>query len=271
VASPSTDRRFGLNSSVALKAPCDVATTANITLSGEQTIDGVTTSASRVLVKDQTTSTQNGIYRSDSGDWIRESDFNGNRDVVTGTLVTVTAGTVNANTIWKVSTTGTITIGTSNLTFVAYVLATTGLSLTAGPGITLVNNGGVYTISYDYTTSNAFTTNVYSTPTTLVSTVISTVNHFAVDATTSNTFNIALTANATLDNPTNLAAGMVLNFLVTQDVVGGWVLSYGSKFRSRNGTGFSSIVTTANAKTLISCAYDAVNDILICAMVENAS
>ena len=49
-----------------------VATTANITLSGEQTIDGVLTSASRVLVKNQTSSpANNGIYVSASGAWCR--------------------------------------------------------------------------------------------------------------------------------------------------------------------------------------------------------
>jgi len=45
-----------------VKIPCIVATTANITLSGEQTIDGVLTSTNRVLVKDQTAGAENGIY-----------------------------------------------------------------------------------------------------------------------------------------------------------------------------------------------------------------
>ncbi|GAH59053.1 unnamed protein product, partial [marine sediment metagenome] len=39
-----------------------VATTETITLSGEQTIDGILTSEDRVLVKDQTDPTENGIY-----------------------------------------------------------------------------------------------------------------------------------------------------------------------------------------------------------------
>jgi hypothetical protein len=49
---------------VAIKAPCRVATTgANIALAGVQTIDGVTVggNAERVLVKDQTNQSQNGI------------------------------------------------------------------------------------------------------------------------------------------------------------------------------------------------------------------
>jgi len=113
----STDRRFGINASVAIKAPCDLATTANITLSGEQSIDGTTTSDSRVFVKNQTTASANGIYRSDSGSWVREKDFNGNRDIVTGTLITVNGGTTNADTMWRVTNTGTITIDSTSLTF----------------------------------------------------------------------------------------------------------------------------------------------------------
>ncbi len=50
-----TDRNAGLVAAAAIKNPCRVATTANITLSGEQTIDGVAVvAADRVLVKSQT-------------------------------------------------------------------------------------------------------------------------------------------------------------------------------------------------------------------------
>jgi phage-related tail fiber protein len=80
----------------AIKSPAQVATTgANITLSGEQTIDGVLTSASRVLVKDQNTASQNGLYTTGSGAWIRALDFNANGQVVQGTQVYVTQGAVN--------------------------------------------------------------------------------------------------------------------------------------------------------------------------------
>jgi len=117
MTSPSTDHRYGLNSGLAIKAPCDCATTANITLSGEQTIDGVTTSASRVLVKNQTTATANGIYLTDTGSWTRARDFNGNRDLVEGSLILVNRGTTNADTMWRITNVGTITIDTTSLTF----------------------------------------------------------------------------------------------------------------------------------------------------------
>jgi hypothetical protein len=59
------------------KASCRVATTANIALSGTQTIDGVAVIAGdRVLVKNQSTASQNGIYVVAAGSWARSSDTN---------------------------------------------------------------------------------------------------------------------------------------------------------------------------------------------------
>ncbi len=117
MTSSTTDRRIGLTGDKAIKVPCKCATTANITLSGEQTIDGVTTSASRVLVKNQTTTTENGIYDSDSGTWTRALDADGNADWTAGTLVFVVSGTANGAGLFEQTTTGTITIGTSSLAF----------------------------------------------------------------------------------------------------------------------------------------------------------
>jgi len=113
----STTRRRGVNSSAAIKVPCALATTANITLSGEQSIDGTTTASSRVLVKNQTTASENGIYDTDSSSWTRALDFDGAYDVVTGTLIPITGGTTNAGYYYEVTNTGTITIGTTSLTF----------------------------------------------------------------------------------------------------------------------------------------------------------
>lgn len=111
----STDRLAGLSTSVAVKAPCRVAATSNITLSGEQTISSVAVvEGDRVLVTAQTTATENGIYVADAGAWARAKDFDGARDVVSGTLVLVGPG-VGAR-FWQVTNTGTITIGTTSIT-----------------------------------------------------------------------------------------------------------------------------------------------------------
>lgn len=114
----STDRIDGFTASEAIKAPVRAATTTNITLSGEQTIDGVAIVAEdRVLVKDQTTASENGIYIAKTGAWVRAKDFDGARDTVEGTIVFCINGTVNTVSLFRVSTSGTITIGTTSLSF----------------------------------------------------------------------------------------------------------------------------------------------------------
>lgn len=77
-----------------------VATTANITLSGTQTIDGGgVVAGDRVLVKNQTTTSQNGVYTVAAGAWPRATDFDASAEVP-GATVPVSYGTVNAGTIW---------------------------------------------------------------------------------------------------------------------------------------------------------------------------
>jgi len=142
MTSPSTDRRYGSNSGLGIKAPVRVATTANITLSGTQTIDGIAVVADdRVLVKDQTTTTDNGIYVVDTGAWSRAPDFNGNRDIVQGTIVTVAVGSTLANTLWRVSSANPIVIDTSAITFTPNTTSATdssAISFTqAGTGATV--------------------------------------------------------------------------------------------------------------------------------------
>lgn len=98
------------------KNPALLATTGNITLSGEQTIDGTLTSSSAILVKDQTDTTQNGIYVSASGAWARRSDANTGLLLKSATLL-ISSGSVNANSTWNCSCVS-ITIGTSPIVFV---------------------------------------------------------------------------------------------------------------------------------------------------------
>jgi hypothetical protein len=113
-----TDRRYGVAEGQAVKAPCRAATTANITLSGEQVVDGVVVVAGdRVLVKNQSLGYENGIYLASTGNWVRSKDFDGAYDVVTGSRVFVTLGTVAAGLEYYVSTTGDITIDSTNITF----------------------------------------------------------------------------------------------------------------------------------------------------------
>jgi hypothetical protein len=112
-----TDRIGGAKSSLAFKAPCRVATTANITLSGLQTIDGVTVVAEdRVLVKNQTTASENGIYLARTTAWVRTKDFDGSGDAVKGTRVYVHSGSAESGE-YVVTTSDTFVIGTTSLAF----------------------------------------------------------------------------------------------------------------------------------------------------------
>lgn len=131
-----------LVSDVAIKGPCRAATTANIILNGEQTIDGVAcVTGDRVLVKNQTSGVNNGIYLASTGSWTRTSDFDGNRDAVSGTLVLVISGTVSALALYELScATSPPIIGTTTLTFnlVSVVVGGAGsfTTITASVGIT---------------------------------------------------------------------------------------------------------------------------------------
>lgn len=137
MTSSTTDRRLGLTGGAAIKVPCKAATTASITLSGEQTVDGIScTTGNRVLVKDQTSSVDNGVYVVDTGTWTRDLDFDGSNDVVTGTLVPINSGSSNGKKVFRVTTTGTITFGSSALTFEQSLFSSlTGVTFTqAGTG-----------------------------------------------------------------------------------------------------------------------------------------
>ncbi|MCZ4324578.1 phage tail protein [Pseudomonas anguilliseptica] len=95
-----------------------VATTANIALTGLQTIDGVVLSAGdRVLVKNQGTASQNGIYTAASGAWARAGDADASLEVTPGMLVPVEQGATNGDSLWQLVTDAPITLGTTGLTF----------------------------------------------------------------------------------------------------------------------------------------------------------
>lgn len=120
------------------KASCRVATTANITLSGTQTIDGISVIAGdRVLVKNQSTGSQNGIYVCAAGSWSRSTDCDSTAEYTTNAFVFIEEGTSNGGTQWKVSTTGSITVGTTSVTWVQWGA---GSSYTAGTGIGISGN-----------------------------------------------------------------------------------------------------------------------------------
>ena len=121
-----------------VKASVRVATTENITLSGTQTIDGISVIAGdRILVKDQSTSSANGIYDVAAGAWSRSSDADISAEVTTGLFTFVSEGTANADSGWVLTTNDTITLGSTSLTFVQFSGAG---QVTAGAGLTKTGN-----------------------------------------------------------------------------------------------------------------------------------
>lgn len=94
-----------------------VVATSNVSLTGEQTIDGVLTSASRVLLVGQTAGAENGLYVTAAGAWARASDANSSGEVLPGMLVYVASGTAYGETIWALDNLGAITLDTTALVF----------------------------------------------------------------------------------------------------------------------------------------------------------
>ncbi len=116
--SNSTDRFNGVLASLAIKAPCVVATLADITLSGEQTINTVdVVSGDRVLVVAQTNAVENGIYDVNVSGWTRAADWDGNRDATERSLIFTGGPVSDANLFWQCTTSGNIVIGSTEVNF----------------------------------------------------------------------------------------------------------------------------------------------------------
>lgn len=136
-----------------VKLSCRVATTANITLSGPQTIDGVSVVAGdRVLVKNQTTTSQNGIYLCAAGTWTRATDADSDAEVNAGMFTFIEEGTTNADTGWVLSTNQPITVGTTGITFTQFSGTGAGVPANYAGQNTITTLGTVTTGTWNATT-----------------------------------------------------------------------------------------------------------------------
>lgn len=178
------------------KQPVRAATTANITLSGAQTIDGVSVVAGdRVLVKNQTAGASNGIYLAATGAWTRSTDFDTSAEALAATTF-VSEGTTLGNSVWNMTTDAPITLGTT-----ALVWAQTGggTSYTAGNGITI--SSGAIAVDPAVTARKASATIGDGTATTL--TVTHSLNtldvHVSVRQSSDNAFVLADVVAATVN------------------------------------------------------------------------
>jgi hypothetical protein len=130
----------GVASGLDVKASVRVATTANVdiatALENGDAIDGITLSTgNRVLVKNQSTGSENGIYVvQSSGAAVRATDADVSAEVTAGLFTFVEEGTANGNTGWVLTTDNPITLGTTALVFTQFSGAAT---VTGGAGLTL--------------------------------------------------------------------------------------------------------------------------------------
>lgn len=146
----------GLNAKLSVHA----ATTGNITLSGTQTVDGVALVANdRVLVKNQTTTTENGIYVVAAGAWTRATDANSWAELISA-FTFVEEGTVNADTGWVSTVNAGGTLGSTAVTFTQFSAAG---AYTAGTGMTASGNTFNVIGTADRITANADSIDIAST------------------------------------------------------------------------------------------------------------
>lgn len=134
-----------------------VGATLTAYVNGALTVDSVlVSSGDRILVKNQASNAQNGIYTvtnsgTSSAKFVltRDTDANSSTELVTGTQVLVNEGSTNQGSIFYLSTTGSITVGTTALVFkqVDNIGKTLVTSVLAGTGITLSGSTGSVTIS----------------------------------------------------------------------------------------------------------------------------
>jgi len=103
------------------ESSCRVATTADITLSGTQTIDGIAVVAGdRVLVKEQTLPQENGIYVVNASTWTRALDADTSAEISVG-IVNVDSGTVNGGFTFKTRFRATDTLGTTAMNWFSFM------------------------------------------------------------------------------------------------------------------------------------------------------
>lgn len=137
--------------------------TTNVALTGLQTIDGITLVANdRVALVGQSTASQNGIYTAASGAWSRALDADTSAEVTPNLAFMVEEGTTNADTQWRLTTDGAITLGTTGLVFSQFGA---GSSYTQGTGIVIGGNTvsvdtAVVTRKYNQTIGDGSTTSI---------------------------------------------------------------------------------------------------------------
>lgn len=220
---------------VYLNGASGVGATFTYTATGVDTIDGVTlTLGMRVLLKNQTTTFQNGIYTVTTAGAIgvagiltRAIDADQSNEWKTGDSVFVTAGTSQSTTTWAYTGIDSPTIGTTAITFVQ----TAGQgSFTAGNGISITGNSIAIdtSITVDKTTAQTLTNKTLTSPT-LTAPILGTP------------------ASGIATNLTGTASGLTVGNVTTNANLTGPITSSGNatSIASQTGTGTKFVVDTS--------------------------
>lgn len=212
-----------------------VATTANITLAtaleNGDAIDGVTlATGDRVLVKNQSTASENGIYTVNaSGAPTRATDADSGAEMVNASVY-VSEGTTNADTQWTCSTNAPITVGSTSLTFTQFNSAS--YSEASAAEIWAGSATGKFISPdklFDASEVQTLTDGSTITP----------------DFGAGLNFKVTLGGNRTLANPSNAKNGQSGIIKVIQDGTGSRTLSYGSNWRFPGGAASGGVLSTA--------------------------
>lgn len=265
----------GIAANLGKRSRVRAATTGNITISGAlnngDTLDGVTlATGDLVLVKDQTTGSQNGVYVVGVTP-SRAAEFDA-WDEFPGSLLAVAEGTVNADTLWLCTSNTGGTLNSSALVFAKLNLAGTLLAAsnladlanaatafanikqaatTSASGVVQLADGAAYRA---LTTGRAITTDAVVAG--LAEVALTDATTIAWDMGTGIDFTVTLAGNRTLGNPSNVTVGKRGRIRVVQDATGGRTLAKSSNCKTAGGQALT-LSTAAGAVDYID--YDAVS------------
>lgn len=240
-------------SSLSWKQAVRVASTANGTLASAfengDTVDGVVlATGDRILLKNQSTGAENGIYTVNaSGAPTRAVDADTGVEMLCAT-VTVSEGTTNADTTWVCTTNAPITLGSTALTFVQ--------SGSSGPASASEVWTGSATNKY-LSPANLFTS---ATPTALTSSATITPDFNA-----GFNFSLTLATNATLANASNQKVGQSGIIVITQDGTGSRTLAYGTNWKFPGG---APVLSTAAGSIDVLTYYVSASSVILCNLTK---